>query len=133
MYFNLISVLEINEQPKSQNEIYENEVDLEVAATGPGTLSYQWMKDGDVISDTILPDTTGTNTSTLQINCLSAEHDGKYVCVISYEDCMLQSETATLRGMYIQSFITPRVKLSTLTCFLKPSTFYIQNTFNLNA
>ena len=71
-----------------------------MAASGPGTLSYQWTKDGDDITDTTLPDTTGTNTRTLQINCLSPKHDGKYSCVVSYdEDCTLQSETATLKGM----------------------------------
>ena len=70
-----------------------------VTASGPGTLSYQWIKDGDDITDTTLPDTTGTNTPTLQINCLSPKHDGKYMCVISYgEECMLESEVATLKG-----------------------------------
>ena len=93
------SVLEIIEQPKSQKELYENEVVMVVVvAAGPNTLSYQWMKDGDVITDTMLPGTTGTNASTLRINCLSPEHNGRYRCVISCEGCTLQSETATLKG-----------------------------------
>ena len=100
MYFNIISVLEIIEQPKSQKELYESKVVMVVVvAAGPNTLSYQWVKDGDVITDTTLTGTTGTNTSTLQINCLSPEHDGQYSCVISCEGCTLQSETATLEGM----------------------------------
>lgn len=100
--FNVISVLEIIEQPQSQKELYENKVVMVVGvAAGPNTLSYQWMKDGDVITDTTLPGTTGTNTSTLQINCLSPEHNGQYRCVISCEGCMLQSETATLKGIDI--------------------------------
>ena len=100
MFYIFNSVLEIIEQPKSQKELYENKVVMVVVvAAGPNTLSYHWMKDGDIITDTMLPSTTGTNAGTLRINCLSPEHNGQYRCVISCEGCTLQSETATLRGI----------------------------------
>ena len=89
------TALDIMIHPEDQDAIYENEVALTVSASGPDTLSYQWMKDRDsIISD----DYIGVDTHILQITSFSPEHDGQYVCIVSNEYCSLTSKPGHLKG-----------------------------------
>ena len=88
----------IEQHPENQNKIYENEVILTVSATGPGTISYQWMKDGEEITSNNVPNCSGFNTSHLHFNYFSPEHDGKYMCIVSNEYCTLKSRPGQLQG-----------------------------------
>ena len=93
--------LEIIEQlPESQNKIYEDEVTLTVTATGPGTLSYQWMKDEERITDHNLPKCSGFTTPNLCLKCFSPEHEGQYMCIVSNEYCTVQSQPGQLKGKF---------------------------------
>ena len=80
--------------------IYETEVILRVSALGPGMMSYQWIKDGRVITKSNLPSITGEDSATLYINKFSHAHDGEYHCIVSNESCMLVTECAIIQGMY---------------------------------
>lgn len=88
--------------PETQNKLYGNEVTFFATATGLGSLSYQWIKDGEVITDDILPHCTGSNTTTLHVSCLSAQHDGYYSCIVSNGDHQLESNPAQLQGMTLK-------------------------------
>ena len=93
--------LEIIEQlPESQNKIYETEVTLMVTATGPGTISYQWMKDEEKITGHNLPNCSGFATPSLHLSYFSPEHDGQYVCIIKNEYCTLKSLPGQLKGKF---------------------------------
>lgn len=59
-----------------------NCVKLTVNATGLGTLSYQWLKDGSNIDTTEYPNCSGINSSTLTITPFSSEYEGSYSCLV---------------------------------------------------
>lgn len=69
-----------------------------ISATGPGTLSYYWMKDGEAITDNHPLNFSGFNTSTLSIASFSPENEGSYTCVVKNEFDLLESSTANLKG-----------------------------------
>ena len=95
----LTLALEIIEQhPESQNKIYENEVTLTVSAAGPGTVSYQWIRDGEEITDRNLPNCSGFTTPNLHFDHFSPEHVGQYMCIVSNEYCALKSQSGKLNG-----------------------------------
>ena len=73
---------------------------LRVSALGPDTMSYQWIKDGKVITANSLPNITGANSATLHINEFCHEHNGQYFCVVSYESCILITDGAEIQGMH---------------------------------
>ena len=107
---------------------------LSVSATGPGTLSliYQWIKDGEPITDDIIkyPNCTGYDTPTLYISSLSAEHDGNYVCKVSYnEDCSVLSNSVEVRGMIHFSYSKCNVMTVGLNSWLDPF-FHYRRTSN---
>ena len=78
---------------------------LSVSATGPGTLSYKWMKDGKTLADDNI---TGVGDPILHINNFSQEHDGEYTCVISNGYCTLTSNPHQLKGTVI-TLIDPKL------------------------
>ena len=90
--------IEITEHPQSQDTVYGNEVALTVSATGPDTLSYQWMKDGDNI--------TGECTPTLHIESFSSQHDGDYVCRVSHNGFSVTSNSAKIKGANLQNILS---------------------------
>ena len=73
---------------------------MSVSATGPGTLSYQWMKDGNAIDD---EGYTGATTADLQTSSFSSEHVGGYKCRVSNENDSVCSSSAELTGRYMMS------------------------------
>lgn len=94
--------------PEDHDEVYENEVDFSVSASGPGPLSYQWMKDGEaIIGDGYI----GTHLPTLHITSFSQEHKGNYVCIVSSQDCSLTSKPGNLKGIQERFNINFRIVL----------------------
>ena len=90
-----LSALTIRSHPLNINEIYGRSVTMCTSATGPGTLSYLWIKDEKkIVGDTCL----GVNTSTMQITCFTSEHDGQYTCIVCNEHCTLESCPGKLQG-----------------------------------
>ena len=67
-----------------------------VSATGPGILSYKWMKDEKAIADN---NVSGVNDPVLCINHFSQEHDGEYTCEVSSGYCTLTSNPVQLKGI----------------------------------
>ena len=77
----------------------ENLVKLTVGATGLGTLSYQWMKDGEDIDTTRYPNCSGVDTAILTIAPFSSEYEGYYSCLVKDQagECA-QSNPITVQG-----------------------------------
>ena len=69
------------------------QVSLSVSAIGPGTLLYNWKKDGVDIID---HDYKGVHESTLTIWSFSHKHIAKYTCEITYNHKMIESSGAEL-------------------------------------
>ena len=66
-----------------------------MSATGAGTISYQWMKDKEVIQS---DEYSGVNTDSLCISSFTSGHKGEYCCQISNEDSSITSNAAELQG-----------------------------------
>lgn len=73
---------------------------LTVSASGSGhdALSYHWIKDGVALFNEMLPNCTGVDTSTLTITSFTAEHEGRYKCVVSSIAGSVESNTVKLTG-----------------------------------
>ena len=94
--------LKFIEHPQMQCKVYGDEVIFNVAATGAGTLHYQWMKDKGIISGHKLHSYDGADTPTLHITSFSPEHEGTYMCVVKNEHSdILHSFAADLKGEWI--------------------------------
>jgi mucin-19 len=79
----------IETQPQNLNVNPGSPANFSVTATGPGTLSYQWRKDGEVI--------TGGTAATFSIASAQSGDAGSYdVVVTSSEGGSVTSSTATL-------------------------------------
>ena len=66
---------------------------------GSGTLTYQWLKDGEYFSEDSLPNCIGVNSDTLQFLSLVPEHSGTYMCRVGDERaCIIESKPAVLQG-----------------------------------
>ena len=78
-----------------------DKIELSVSAEGSGTLTYQWMKDGNPLVDGNLSNLTGVNTHSLTISSFSQEHEGVYKCTVSSDSGdRLESTEATLTCMF---------------------------------
>ena len=66
---------------------------LSVSAVGSGSLSYQWKKNKE---DVTQPDYTGTDTPTLKISSFVNEHQGSYSCIVSNGQKSVESKLAEL-------------------------------------
>lgn len=88
----------INNHPENKTVVFGQEVTVVISATGPGTLSYNWMKDGEAITDDHPLNFLGFNTSTLGIASFSQENEGSYMCVVKNEFDSLESNAANLKG-----------------------------------
>ena len=76
-------------QSKSQTVVAGDKITLEITASGNGTLSYQWKKDGvDVTTD----DFEGATSPKLHITAVDIQHEGLYTCVVSNEAGHVESE-----------------------------------------
>lgn len=78
----------INTQPSSQSVVEGNSVTFSVSATGSGTLSYQWQKDGSDIS--------GATSSSYSLSAVSSSDAGDYSVVVSNSVGSVSSNSASL-------------------------------------
>ena len=88
----------IIKHPESQSTLETGiEVELSVSAEGSGTLTYQWKKDDNLITDDSLPNLTGAKASKLNIRKFSHEHAGGYKCLVTCNsDNTVESHSAEL-------------------------------------
>ncbi len=80
--------VEITRQPESQTLAAGGLPSFRVTATGEGSLTYQWFKDGAVIE--------GATASTLSLGAASAADSGDYTVAISNGNVTVTSAPATL-------------------------------------
>ena len=73
---------------------------LSVKAEGP-ILSYQWEKDGENIEVDELNGYSGATTPDLYISSLSPEHEGSYICIVSNDFDIVNTNSANVKGMVI--------------------------------
>ena len=96
--------LKITMNPSAQVKHCKQGTVLTVRASGPGSLCYQWMKNGVPINDDTLPNCTGAKSDSLRFTILLPEHSGSYKCRISSNKDSIESKVAVLEG--IQSYNT---------------------------
>ena len=81
-------VVTITTQPSNQMVNEGVDVELTVAATGTGPLSYQWYFNSQPIS--------GATAATLALDAVTVSNDGNYYCVVSNAGSNATSTTATV-------------------------------------
>jgi Immunoglobulin domain len=86
---NSIAPLQINEQPTAMTLIAEHEATLYSEIEGGGYIRYQWYKNGEAID--------GANSSSLNLEALSAEDEGNYYLVASNSRGTITTEAVPLR------------------------------------
>jgi len=84
----------ILEQPQPQHVCQGGIATFSVSATGEGTLTYQWQKDGSDLADG--GHYAGVTTSTLTVSDVDINDEGEYQCVVSNIYGSNTSEAATL-------------------------------------
>jgi len=85
----------IGTQPASSTEVLGTSASFTVAATGSGTLAYQWQKNGVNVSDG-----NGATTSTFTLSSVAATDTGTYTVVVT--DTLNGSvSSATSSGAYL--------------------------------
>jgi MYXO-CTERM domain-containing protein len=78
----------ISTQPASQNVLVGAAVTLSVTATGTGTLTYQWQKDGFNVD--------GATSATYSIASAAVSHSGSYTVIVTNADGSTTSSAAIL-------------------------------------
>ncbi len=78
----------ITTQPSSVTNCYGSNVSFTVAATGTGTLGYQWRKSGTNIG--------GATSATLSLTNITSSNVGSYTCVVTGTCNSVTSNAATL-------------------------------------
>lgn len=78
----------ITSQPSAQTSNVGGSATFSVAATGSGTLTYQWKRDGSSLP--------GANSNTLSLSNLSLADEGYYSCVIGNHIAAYQSQGVLL-------------------------------------
>jgi hypothetical protein len=84
----------ITQQPQTQIVPPGGTGQFSVTATGQGTLTYQWYKDGGIMNNG--GNISGATTATVQISNVQASDEGDYHCVVSSEGGSTPSDTASL-------------------------------------
>lgn len=94
----------INEQPQDQNKVIGEDVSFSITASGPGILSYQWMKDGNSINNENEPFYSGIDANVLNIKGVQHIHAGRYYCEVrndnGHPNSIVASNTVELRGIF---------------------------------
>ena len=75
-------------QPQSRTVYAGSDVTFQVQATGPGTLSYQWLKDGGALP--------GATSSTLMLTSVNFSNAGNYLVSVSNVGGSITSAPASL-------------------------------------
>ena len=97
--------LKIVMNPRPQIKHCKQGTVLTVRASGSGSLSYQWMKNGIALTDDTLPNCTGAASDSLRFTILSPEHSGSYKCRVSNKSECVESKEAELEGMMMHAYI----------------------------
>ena len=84
----------ITEQPRSLRKYCNEQAVFTVTANGPGTMVYQWKKDGKDIMNEKLYERARSNE--LSIACLQSKHAGQYSCIVENEHGKTTSKTVNL-------------------------------------
>ena len=88
------AVTTVTQHPTGRTLCEGDTVDLSIAATGEGALSYRWRKNGVDLSDT--GPYSGTGTATLRISNVSMADAADYQCLATADCGSVLSNTATL-------------------------------------
>lgn len=98
-----VDIPKIIKSPSSQTKTFGENVTFTIVFSGKGTLSYQWYKDDDKITMDSHPYCTcevttesQETTSTLEIKDVLTEYEGVYLCVVSNEAGIAESDRAQL-------------------------------------
>ena len=75
--------INVTEQMQTISAHFNEEVKIQLSATGQEPLEYQWKKDGKIISDASDRIYSGTNANELTIRSMSEKFQGRYQCVVS--------------------------------------------------
>ena len=110
----------ITNQPLTQTKCMGSTVTFSVVATGGGTLTYQWKKDGQNIN--------GANTSTLTIRSLKFSDLGNYSVSVTGTCGMVLSNSAVLKVTNDVPFYIVQPSIVTTT---GSNVFLQTNTYNL--
>ena len=94
----IITPPEIEEQPESQTIVEEYPVTFSVQATGTAPLTYQWYKDGTVISDATNPSYT--------IEYVGKNDAGSYTVDVSNSAGSVTSEEVVLTVIALPTIVT---------------------------
>ena len=86
----------ISTTPSDQTKLYGDQVEFKINATGKGSLTYQWTKDGVDITPDTHPYIIGATTSTMHIDAVLTRYEGTYTCVVSNEVGSVVSRSAKL-------------------------------------
>ncbi len=84
----------VTQQPSSRNACAGSSTAFTVAATGTGTLTYQWQKNSANLSNA--GHYSGVTTATMTISDVSAADAGSYRCVLSDSNGSTNSNSALL-------------------------------------
>ena len=84
----------IVEQPQTQAVLFGTNVALHVTAVGPAAFSYQWRKDGVVLTNDSR--ITGATTATLNISNIQSSDLGSYTVTVSNAYGIIVSQPAAL-------------------------------------
>lgn len=84
----------ITADPGSATVAAGTNVFFSVGATGSGTLSYQWRKNGSPLADG--GNISGATTATLAVNNVQESDEGSYACDVSNSCGLVTSNAATL-------------------------------------
>ena len=90
----VISPITITQQPQSQTVLSYNSASFTVAASGNGTLSYQWLKNGTNLVDG--GNVTGSATANLILSPVSVNDAGSYSVIVSDSYSSTNSSLAML-------------------------------------
>lgn len=93
----------LREQPQSLHGVFGTDIEFRVSASGPGSISFQWMKDENniILKDDKLSSDIQNNFSILTVYSFTIEDVGEYKCVVKNEDFTLTSNIATLTGIIV--------------------------------
>lgn len=88
----------ISQSPASPHVCENSVISLHVDATGEGTLTYQWQKNGAALADD--EDTFGTQLNTLVFAHAQPSDTGHYDCVVKLNDCTQTTSNAAILTVY---------------------------------
>jgi hypothetical protein len=84
----------VGQQPATQSVCSGATVDFAITATGEGTLTYQWQKDGENLSDG--GHYSGCTTTTLTVTGADSNDEANYGCVVTGDCGVAISDQAAL-------------------------------------